>query len=158
MAQRRILIIKSAPWVAQWAHLLWESIVYKYTLINYIPVRPGRPKWERLSGCSKKTITYSKTSEWGGDSISNLQQRKMWRPAKRGPVSRAGALFPFIRDKRLSARDLAFWEQDGLGEWQKVDSHMGKVVERACTGFGSRNISMSTIPINNTVKNKGNLL
>lgn len=88
----------------------------------------------------------------GEETVYQTCNKEKCEGQQRGALSAELArLLPFIRDKRLSARVLAFWEQDGLGEWQKVDSHVGKVVDRTCTGLGSRNININTITIKGKV-------
>lgn len=89
--------------------------MYKYSLTNCIPIRPGLPK-QRLSGQSKKTITYSKAGS-GEETVFQTCNKGKCEGQQWGGLSLDWlALSPVIRDARLSAQFPAFWEQDELGE------------------------------------------
>lgn len=87
----------------------------------------------------------------GEEAVYQTCNKEKCEGQQRGALSAELAwLFPFIRDARLSARVPAFWEQAGLGKWQKEDSHVGEIVDTTPTGLGIGKISINTIATDNT--------
>lgn len=87
----------------------------------------------------------------GEEAVYQTCNKEKCEGQQRGaPSAELAWLFPFIRDAWLSARVPAFWEQAGLGKWQKEDSHVGEIVDTTPTGLGIGKISINTIATDNT--------
>ena len=143
MARRTMLIMKSAPWVAQWVHLHWESIVYKYTLTNYGTGAPFR--------FSKKTITCSKASEWGRRQYIKPATKENVKASKVGPCHQSWCGYSLSLEIRSLCSSSGVLRARWAGEIsERVFSHGEISRHRACTNFGIKNTSIHTIATDNT--------